>query len=69
MYETKYLDWTKEVTVVCQESGLINLNYDELLTTPEVNIVTKPMVLFVTCAKSTSTCTNYGETGHTLDTW
>jgi hypothetical protein len=69
MYETKYLDWTKEVTIVCEESGPISLSYDALLTTPKVNIVTKPVVLVVTCVKSTSTCINCGKIGHSLDTW
>jgi len=34
----------------------------------KVNTITKPIVIVVTCAKSTSTCTNCDKTSHILDT-
>ncbi len=37
----------KEAVVVCEESGLVNLHYNVLLTTIKVNIVAKPIVLVV----------------------
>jgi len=55
----------KEAIVVCEESGLISLNYNVLLTTLKVNIVAKPVVP-IDITKLTSTYTNYGKTGHIL---
>jgi len=34
----------KEVVVVCEESGLVNFNYNVLLTTPKANIVVKVVI-------------------------
>jgi len=34
----------KEVVIVCEESGHINLSYNVLLSTPEVNIIVKRVV-------------------------
>jgi len=55
----------KEAIVVCEESGLISLNYNVLLTTLKVNIVAKPVVP-INITKLTLTYTNYGKTGHIL---
>ncbi len=41
------------------------MSYNVLLTTLEVNTIVKPVVHVTT--KSTSTCTNCGKIGHTLD--
>jgi hypothetical protein len=38
----------KEATIVCEESGPINLNYNDLLTTSETNIVVKHVILATT---------------------
>jgi len=57
----------KEVVVVCEESGPINLSYNVLLTTPEVNTIIKPIILVVT-TKSTLTYTNCDKTGHLVET-
>jgi hypothetical protein len=57
----------KEVVVVCEESGLVNMNYNVLLTTLEVNAGVKHVVLVVT-TKSTLACTNCGRTGHSVET-
>ncbi len=57
----------KEVVVVCEESGLVSLSSNVLLTTQEANIVVKPIILVV-ISKSTLTCTNCGKTCHTLET-
>jgi len=55
----------KEAIVVCEESGLVNLNYNVLLTTLKANIVVKPIVLVVT-TKSILIYTNCGKIGHSL---
>jgi hypothetical protein len=34
----------KEATIVCEENGPINLNYNDLLTTLEINIMVKHVV-------------------------
>jgi hypothetical protein len=57
----------KEVAIVCEESGLVSLSYNVLLTTLKVNVVVKHVVLIVT-VKSTLTYTNCGETGHLVVT-
>ncbi len=41
-----------EAIVVCEESGPISLSYNALLTTPEVNIVIKPIVVVTTTKPS-----------------
>jgi hypothetical protein len=33
----------KEAVVICDESGLVSLSYNVLLTTPKVNIIVKPI--------------------------
>ncbi len=57
----------KEVAIVCEESGHVNLSYNVLLPTPKFNVIVKPTI-FVVTTKSTSTCTNSGITSHTLET-
>jgi hypothetical protein len=57
----------KEVAIVCEESGHVNLNYNVLLTTPEVNTIIKPIGSTI-IAKSTLTYINYGETNHSMET-
>jgi hypothetical protein len=56
----------KEV-VVCEENGLVNLNYNVLLTTQEANVVVKHVISIV-IVKSTLTCTNCGKSGHSVET-
>jgi hypothetical protein len=34
----------KEAVVICEESGLVSLIYNALLTTLDANIITKPML-------------------------
>jgi len=53
----------KETVIICEESGLVSLNYNVLLTTLNVNIVTKPVV-FVVTTKSTTIYINCGKIGH-----
>jgi hypothetical protein len=50
----------KEVVVICEESGLISLSYNVLLTTPKTNTMVKPIVPVV-IDKSTLTYTNCGK--------
>jgi hypothetical protein len=57
----------KEVAIICEESKLVSLNYNVLLTTLNANTITKHVVPIV-IIKSSLTCTNYGKTGHTLET-
>ncbi len=38
----------KEAVGVCEESGLVNLNYNDLLTTPEANAIVKFVVPLIT---------------------
>jgi len=47
------------------KNGPIRLSYNVFLTTLEVNTIVKPMVHVRT--KSTSTYTNCGKIGHTLE--
>jgi hypothetical protein len=56
----------KEV-VVCEKNGPINMSYNVLLTTLEVIVGVKPIVLVVT-AISTLTYTNCGKIGHLVET-
>jgi len=58
----------KEVVVVCKESGPSSLSYNVLLITPKANIIVKLIVPIVT-TKSTLTCTNYGKTDHSVETY
>jgi hypothetical protein len=57
----------KEAIVICEESELVSLSYNALITTLEVNIVVKPIILIV-IAKSTLTRTNCGKIGHLVNT-
>jgi hypothetical protein len=57
----------KEVAVICEESGLINLSYNALLITPKANIVIK-LVVPIVITKSTLICTNCGKTSHLVET-
>jgi hypothetical protein len=57
----------KEVVVACEENGLVNLNYNVLLTTPKTNTIIKHIVYVVT-TKSTLAYTNYGKTNHSIKT-
>jgi hypothetical protein len=56
----------KEV-VVWVESGFVSMNYNALLTTLEANIGVKHVEVIM-IAKSTLTCTNCGEIGHSMET-
>jgi hypothetical protein len=58
----------KEAAMVCEESGHVSLSYNVLLTTPEANVVVNLVVSIIT-VKSTLTCTNCGETGHSMETY
>jgi hypothetical protein len=57
----------KEVVVICEESGPINMSYNVLITTPKANAGIKHVVLDVTI-KSALTCTNCGKIGHAVET-
>jgi hypothetical protein len=57
----------KEVAIICEENGPINLSHNDLLTTPKANTIIKHVV-HVVIAKSTLTCTNCGKIGHSLET-
>jgi len=65
-FEERYFDWT-QVVVVCEESGLVSLNCNVLITTPKASTIVELVVSVVT-AKSTLTYTNCGKTCHTLET-
>ncbi len=41
-----------EVVVICEESGPIKMSYNVVLTTPEANIVIKPIVVVATTKPS-----------------
>jgi len=56
----------KEVVVICEESGLVSMNYNAPLITLEANARVKHVVLVVT-TKSTFTCTNYSKTSHLME--
>ncbi len=58
----------KEAIVICEESGLVSLSYNALLTTLETNTIAK-LVVFVIRTKSTLTYTNCVKTSHTLETY
>jgi hypothetical protein len=57
----------KEAIVICEESELVCLNYNALITTLEANTMVKHVVPIV-IAKSTLTCTNCGKIRHLVDT-
>jgi hypothetical protein len=57
----------KEVTIVCEDSGFVNMSYNALLTTSEVNVGVK-LVVAAMIAKLTLTCTNCGKTNHVVET-
>jgi hypothetical protein len=56
----------KETVIICEESGLVSLNYNVLLTTLEVSVVVKPVIIVV-IVKSTSTCIKCDRTCHTFE--
>ncbi len=58
----------KEAAIVCEESELVNMSYNILLTTLKVNAGVKPITPIMT-TKSTLTCTNCGKTGHLVETY
>jgi hypothetical protein len=58
----------KEITIICEESGLISLSYNVLLTTPKANTTVKPIIPIAT-TKSALTCTNCGKTSHSTKTY
>jgi hypothetical protein len=58
----------KEVAVVCEESGLVSMSYNVLLTTQEANVGVKPVVLIMTI-KLALTYTNCGKTNHLMKTY
>jgi hypothetical protein len=58
----------KKTTEVCEESGLVSLSYNVLLTTLEPNVIVKPIIPTI-IAKSTLTCTNCGKTNHLVETY
>ncbi len=57
----------KEAIIVCEESGLVSMSYNVLLTTPKANVGVKPLILAIT-TKSTLTCTNCGNISHSMET-
>jgi len=61
------LIWHKEAIIVCEESGLLTMNYNALLTTPKTNIRVKPVIPAMT-TKLAITCTNCGKIGHSVET-
>jgi hypothetical protein len=38
------LIWHKEAIIVCEESGLVTMNYNALLTTPKTNVGVKLVI-------------------------
>ncbi len=58
----------KEITIICEESGLISLSYNVLLTTPKANTTVKPIVP-ITTTKLALTCTNCGKISHSTKTY
>jgi hypothetical protein len=57
----------EEIIVICEENGLVSLNYNVLLITPKANIVVKHVVLVI-ITKSTLTYTNCGKIGRSMET-
>jgi hypothetical protein len=58
----------KETVIVCEENGLVSLNYNVLLTTPKINTIIKPIVPVVT-VKLILPCINCGKTNHSIETY
>jgi hypothetical protein len=58
----------KEATVICEEIGHVNLSYNVLLITLEVNTMVKPTIPIVT-TKLALTCTNCDKIGHLVETY
>jgi hypothetical protein len=57
----------KKTFILCEESGLVSLSYNALLTTPEVNVIVKPIVPII-IVKSTLNYTNCGKMDHLVET-
>jgi hypothetical protein len=57
----------KEAILVCEENRLVSMSYNILLTTSKGNARDK-FVILTTTIKSTLTCTDYGKTGHSVET-
>ncbi len=43
-YEKGYFNNHKEVVVICEENGLVIISYNVILTTPNINTITKTIV-------------------------
>jgi hypothetical protein len=56
-----------KTTIICEESELIILSYNVLLTTPKANTIIKPTV-HVATTKSTLNYINCGKTSQSLET-
>ncbi len=61
------LIWHKEAIIVCEESGLVSMNYNALLTTPKTNVGVKHVIPAMT-TKLALTSTNYHKIGHLVET-
>jgi hypothetical protein len=57
----------KEVIIVREENGHLNLNHNALPTTLEASTIVKHVV-FVATIKLTLTCINCGKIGHSVET-
>jgi hypothetical protein len=57
----------KEIVIVCEESGLVSMIYNVLLTQLKANASVK-LVVLVVIVKLALTCTNYGKTSHSVET-
>jgi hypothetical protein len=57
-YEKGHFNKHKEVVVICEESGLVNISYNVILTTPNINTITKTIVTIIS-TKSLLICINF----------
>jgi hypothetical protein len=57
----------KEAIVICEESGLVIINYNALIIQPESKLVAQPIVTYTTF-KQQLTCLNCGKMGHAKKT-
>jgi hypothetical protein len=61
---TKYtLIKHKEITMICEESGLVIENYNVLITQPKSKLVAQPIIIYTT-ARQHLTCSKYGKIDH-----
>jgi hypothetical protein len=56
-YEEGHFNKYKEVVIICEEDGLVTINYNVILTTPNINTMAKTIISNIS-TKSLLICIN-----------